>query len=374
MSYYGMVLLVFLSAAAGAALGQEPLLHVDVFVSGKDGYAAYRIPAVETALSGAVLAFAEARKHDARDPGEKGQEIDLVMKRSTDGGATWSAMRVVEHSGEFWSSANAATLVDHSNGRVWVFYIRCKPGRGTDTARPGTDDVTNLARWSDDEGLTWSEPADQTHIAREMVDARWGLSVPGPGGAIQDRKGRLIVPMWRYAPWGNFTLVSEDHGRTWQRGSQVPLPQGGDEDQLVELSDGRILFDIRQQKGPHRWTATSDDGGRTWSQPRPGQPTTPVCCAIERYTLKSGGDDRDRILWTGPAGPGRNKLVVRMSYDEGQTFPHERLISDGPAAYSDMTVLKDKSVGVLWERADYRFVTFTRLDRDFLEPVAAPRR
>jgi len=136
----------------------------------------------------------------------------------------------------------------------------------------------------------------------------------------------------------------------------------------------RILFDIRQQKGPHRWTATSDDGGCTWSQPRPGQPTTPVCCAIERCTLKSGDDDHDRILWTGPAGPGRNKLVVRMSYDEGQTFPHERLISDGPAAYSDMTVLKDKSVGVLWERADYRFVTFTRLDRDFLEPVVAPRR
>ena len=95
---------------------------------------------------------------------------------------------------------------------------------------------------------------------------------------------------------------------------------------------------------------------------------TPVCCAIERYTLKSAGDDRDRILWTGPLGPGRNKLVVRTSYDEGQTFPSERLISDEPAAYSDLTVLKDKTVGVLWERGNYRFLTFTRLDREFLEP------
>ena len=136
-----------------------------------------------------------------------------------------------------------------------------------------------------------------------------------------------------------------------------------------ELADGRILEDIRQPKGPHRWRATSSDGGVTWSKPRPGETVTPVACAIERYTLKSAGDDRNRILWTGPKGPGRNKLIVLTSYDEGRTFTNERVISDGPAAYSDLTVLKDKSVGVLWERGDYRFITFTRLDREFLEPT-----
>ncbi|MCY2952509.1 MAG: sialidase family protein [Planctomycetota bacterium] len=373
MSYFGTVSFVFVWVGAAVASGGQPLRHVDVFVSGRDGYAAYRIPAVETTPRGAILAFAEARKHNLSDPGEKGQEIDLVLKRSTDGGATWSSMHVIEHSGELWSSANPATVVDRSNGRVWVFYIRCKPGRGTESAHPGTDDVANLARWSDDNGLTWSEPIDHTRVARNMADGQWRISVPGPGGAVQDRKGRLIVPMWRHAPWGNFALVSEDHGRTWQRGSQVSLPQGGDEDQLVELSDGRLLLDMRQQSGPHRWMAISADGGRSWSQPVAGQKTTPVCCAIERYTLKSAGDDRDRILWTGPVGPGRNKLVVRTSYDEGQTFSRECLISEEPAAYSDMTILKDKSVGVLWERADYRFITFTRFDRDFLEPAVAPR-
>jgi sialidase-1 len=229
--------------------------------------------------------------------------------------------------------------------------------------------VANRARYSDDHGRTWSEPIDQTNVARDMADAQWRISVPGPGGAIQDRQGRLIVPMWRFAPWGAFAIFSEDHGRTWHRGAQVPGKQGGDEDQLVELADGRILLDIRQQSGPHRWLALSSDGGRTWSEPRPGQPVTPVCCAIERYTLKSTGDDRDRILWTGPLGPGRNKLVVRTSDDEGQTFTHERLIADEPAAYSDLCVLKDKSVGVLWERGNYRFITFTRLTREFLEPA-----
>lgn len=371
-------------AAVAAASGMSPPEHVDVFVSGQDGYTGYRIPAIETTSDGSLLAFAEARKYNLSDPGGKGQEIDLVLKRSTDGGATWSAMKLIEHSGEFWSSANPATVVDRQNGRVWVFYLRCKPGRGTHAARPGTDDVANLARYSDDHGQTWSGteesgPIDQTHVARDMADAQWRISVPGPGGAIQDRKGRLIVPMWRFAPFSAFVLFSEDHGRTWHRGAQVPGTQvpgtqvppthGLDEDQLVELSDGQILLDARQHGGPNRWTATSSDGGRTWSAPRPGQPVTPVCCAIQRYTLESAGDDRDRILWTGPKGPGRNKLIVRTSYDEGRTFTNERVISDEPAAYSDLTVLKDKSVGVLWERGNYRFITFTRLDREFLEPA-----
>lgn len=353
---------------ASAASSAEPLAHVDVYYSGKDGYAGYRIPAIETAADGSLLAFAEARKYNLSDPGGKGNEIDLVLKRSSDGGATWSAMKVIEHSGDYWSSANPATVVDRQNGRVWVFYLRCKPGRGSREARPGTDDAANLARYSDDHGATWSEPIDQTRIARDMADAQWRISVPGPGGAIQDRHGRLIVPMWRSAPYGVLAMFSEDHGRTWQRGAQVPGQHGGDEDQMVELADGRILLDIRQETGPHRWLAESSDGGRTWSEPRPGQQVTPVCCAIERYTLKSAGDDRDRILWTGPRGPGRKTLVVRTSYDEGQTFTNERLIADEPAAYSDLTLLKDKTVGVLWERGNYRFITFTRLDREFLEP------
>ena len=94
---------------------------------------------------------------------------------------------------------------------------------------------------------------------------------------------------------------------------------------------------------------------------------TPVACAIKRLTLQSAGDDRNRIIWTGPKGPGRKTLVARVSYDEGQTFTNERLIADEPAAYSDLTVLPDKTVGVLWERGDYRFVTFTRLSLAFLE-------
>lgn len=359
------VLLVPLFSAAACC---EPLLtHTDVFVSGRDGYQMYRIPAIETAPDGSLLAFAEARKFGGADPGYGKQDIDLVLKRSTDGGRSWSAMRVIEDAGDLWSAANPATVVDRQTRRVWVLYLRSKPERSTDTSRPGTDDMQTLARWSADNGLTWSAPMDLTKVARDYNDPTWKASVIGPGGAIQTKTGRLVAPVWKVKPYGDLAMFSDDHGQTWQRGALVPSKKGGDEDQLVELADGRLLLDMRQNSGPRRMRATSADGGRTWSEPRPGETVTPVACAIERLSLKSAGDDRNRIIWTGPKGPGRKTLVVRVSYDEGDTFTGERLISAEPAAYSDLTVLKDKTVGVLWERANYKYLTFTRFNLEFLE-------
>ncbi|SPE59541.1 hypothetical protein SBV1_330012 [Verrucomicrobia bacterium] len=110
----------------------EPLLsHTDVFVSGKDGYYMYRIPAIEAAPDGSLVAFAEARKYGADDPGVGKQDIDLVFKRSTNNGASWSSMTVLEHPGELWSAANPATVVDRTNGRLWLFYLRSRPGCST---------------------------------------------------------------------------------------------------------------------------------------------------------------------------------------------------------------------------------------------------
>jgi sialidase-1 len=350
---------------------QPGIKQADVFTSGQDRYHTYRIPAIETAPDGSLLAFAEARKYNAADPGMEENDIDLVMKRSSDGGMTWSPMKIIEDPGERWSAANPATGVDKSNGRVWLLYLRSKPGRSSETARPGTDDMQTLARTSSDNGFTWSDAVDLTDVARDMADPNWRVSVVGPGGPIQDRSGRLIAPVWRRGPPGVFAIFSADHGRTWQRGQVMPGGRGGNENQLVELSDGRILMNFRQDSGPQRWTAVSNDGGKTWSEPRESVKVTPVACAVERYTLRSPVGDRDCILWTGPKGPGRLKLVIRVSRDNGQTFPVERPISEEYAAYSDLTVLKDKSVGILWERGvrqGYQYITFTRVTRAFLEP------
>jgi len=362
--------LAFAVGSLCAATAAAPPEGIDVFIERTGGYFAYRIPAIETAPDGSILAFAEARKYNLNDPGFDNQDIDLVFRRSSDGGKTWLPMKVIEDPGERWSAANPATLVDRTNGRVWLLYIRCKPGRNEDTARPGTDDSQVFARTSDDNGATWSEPIDLTRVSRDFDDPKWRLSCVGPGGMIQDRHGRLVAPFYKHEPFGTFALYSDDHGKSWQRSAFVPA-QSGDECQLVELADGRLLMDIRQETGSARSFSISPDGGKTWSAHRGGLPVSPVACAIERYSLKSAGEDRDRIIWTGPKGPDRQNLVVRISYDEGLTWPVERMISAGPSAYSDMTILNDRSVGLLWERGvahGYQFITFTRLTREFLEP------
>ena len=360
----------FLVLVSWAAHAEPVVEHVDVFTSGADGYHSYRIPAIEAAADGSLVALCEARKHNLADPGFGKQDIDLAVKRSTDGGRTWSKMEIIEDPGEHWSAANPATLVDRQSGRFWILYLRSKPERSTRTSRPGTDDMQTLARHSDDHGVTWSEPIDLSDVARDMKDPQWRASVVGPGGMIQDRNGRFIAPFCKVMPPAVFTIYSDDHGATWKRGEMVPGDGVGNEDQLVELADGRILLDIRQLRGPRRWQAVSRDGGHSWTATRPGETVSPVACAIERYTLQSAGDDRNRIVWTGPKGPDRRNLVVRVSYDEGETFSVERQLSDGMAAYSDLTILKDKSVGVLWERGveqGYQFITFTRFNLDFLE-------
>lgn len=365
--------LVSVALVAGAP-AQSRLEQTDVFVSGQDGYHTFRIPALETAPDGSLLAFAEARKYSAADPGFGKQEIDLVYKRSTNNGVTWSAMQVMEAPGELWSAANPATVVDRSQGRVWVLYLRSKPGCSTDTSRPGTDDMQTLARWSRDNGQTWSPPQDLTGVARDLSDPLWRASVAGPGGAVQTRRGRLLVPMWKM-PYGVFAIYSDDHGQTWRRGEPVPGNLGGDESQLVELGDGRILIDIRQNSGPHRWLAESKDGGQTWGEPRAGLTVTPVACAIERYTSQAAGADQDCLIWTGPSGPDRQRLVIRTSFDKGRNFTDERVISPRFAAYSDLAILQDHSVGVLWERGverGYQFITFARLKADFFQGLDFP--
>ena len=189
------------------------------------------------------------------------------------------------------------------------------------------------------------------------------------------RSGRLIAPATRRTSGKtqSFALYSDDHGAEWHAGEVVT--GAVNEAQIVELSDGRLLMSVRPNSGGNRLATLSSDNGEHWTTPAPLFPSTRVAEAIERYTRQGENSaSRNRLLHTIPAGGplgARSNLEIRISYDEGVSFGISRKVYAAYAAYSDLVNIDSDQVGILWERGNttgYQFITFTLVDRAFLEP------
>lgn len=325
-----------------------------LFERGADGYACFRIPAVVTTPEGALLAFAEGRRAGCSDTGD----IDLVLRRSEDGGATWGPLQVVWDSGPN-TSGNPAPVVDRHTGEVfllstWNLGVDREP-EIIDQTSQDTRRVYVLS--STDDGRTWSEPRE---ITADVKQPDWTWYATGPGSGIQLEKGpyrgRLMVACDHIEAgtkhYYSHVIYSDDHGRTWRLGGSTPQHQVN-ESEVAELSDGRLLLNMRNYAPDekHRKVATSIDGGRTWSAIR--SDTTliePICQAgLERYRFATP-EAPGVLLFTNPASKtAREKMTLRASFDEGRTWPVALRLHDGFAAYSDPVVLPDGSVGVLFE-------------------------
>jgi sialidase-1 len=350
------------------------LEQVEVFKSGKDGYHTYRIPAVVVATNRTVLAFCEGRKDSARDTGR----IDLVLKQSFDGGRTWGPQRVL------WSDStnvcgNPTVLVDRITGTIWLLATwnlaadteqKIADGSSQDTRR-----VFELH--SADNGLTWSTPRELTSAVKKPT---WRWYATGPGNAIQLTRGaharRLLVPAnhTEMNPQGrsiscSHVIFSDDHGRTWQIGGIED--EQTNESTLVELADGSVIQNMRSYAGKHlRAIGVSHDGGLGWTHIRldPALPE-PVCQgSLLRWTWPDG-TQKNRILFSNPASTKRENLTVRLSYDEGVSWPSAKVLSAAPAAYSCLTALLDGMIGCLYEcgsKTPYERIVLARLTlRDF---------
>ena len=222
---------------------------------------------------------------------------------------------------------------------------------------------------SNDEGATWVGPAD---ITASVNRPDWNRIVPGPGVGIQLRSGRLVIPCNHVIGdvAFNHVIYSDDHGKTWRLGGST---EGNtDENQIVELADGTLLLNIRnyREKG-HRGLSMSKDGGLTWSTIS-SDPTLiePICQAsFIRYT-ESPPSIKNRLLFSNPASQTeRIKMTVRVSYDEGKTWPVAKSLHAGPSAYSCLVVLPDRSIGCLYERGvkhPYETIAFARFSLDWL--------
>ena len=347
-----------------------------LFHSGEDGYHTYRIPALVVTNPGTILAFAEARKNSRRDHGD----IDTVLKRSSDGGKTWEPLQLVWDDGPH-TCGNPCPVVDRDTGTIWLHLSRndYRDHQGTIDAGTSREPRTAWVTNSTDDGATWQKPVNISPSVRKP-DWRWYGT--GPCNGIQMRTGRLVIPTC-YSAWvekngegfANYypnVIYSDDHGKTWQTGGTAGDNAG--ESTVVELSDGSLMTNVRNW--PHltrgRGVAKSSDGGLTWSDPEINQVLIDSGCqaSLLSYTAKPEFA-KNRLLFSNPASlqPRRHKMTVRLSYDDGKTWPASKVIHSGPSAYSNLVVLPDLSLGCLFERGKkhaYETIAFARFTLEWL--------
>ncbi|MBT2419979.1 exo-alpha-sialidase [Streptomyces sp. ISL-22] len=354
------------------------------YVSGEGGYDTYRIPATITTPRGTVLAFAEGRHDGAGDTGD----IDVVLRRSLDGGCRWGPLTVVA-AGDGDTRGNPAPVVDPRTGAV-VLVTSYNSGAVTEAeimrgeATPEQSRRVFVQRSLDD-GRHFSAPRD---ITRQVKPANWRWYATGPGHAIALRRGpyagRLVVPSNHSAApaagsadtgqepryYGAHAIYSDDGGRNWRVGFVDDSYDGlanANESTAAELPDGRLYFSARDQHGTstgNRLDSHSSDGAETLDRPYTVQPTLNDVPVVEGSVLQLPGRGSP-LLFSAPSVPtARQAMAVWRSTDGGATFTKARTLSERRAAYSDLVPLGRRTVGVLYETGltgTYETIEFRRL-------------
>lgn len=373
---------VFIQAAQPVASEESPSSFVPVFVGGHEGYACYRIPALVTTKHGALLAVADGRISGCNDIPNP---LDLVLKRSLDNGRTWTPLQIIADYGKNTNdtdvypaygltnpvsrvaAGDAALLLDRTNGRVWVIYDNGASIGGKRHNRA----IKLELRYSDDEGVTWS-PAIDIEAKNPRLRPAGTDFLASPGNGVQlaggPHAGRLIFPAYVWAePFYSTVIYSDDHGRNWQRGGNAGA--GGGEIQVAETRDGQLLATIRNNTFPQkgvRFFSTSSDGGETWGTPyyqttNQAPLPDPKCQAsLLRLPSTNGANANPLILANAADTASRIKMTLRISYDEGRTWPVSNLVYAGDSAYSALTTLPSGEIGLLLEMDGYKRISFVR--------------
>lgn len=315
----------------------------------------YRIPAMVTAKDGAIVTVADKRIENNKDLPAK---IDIVSRRSTDGGKTWSEYVTVAANDEIGGCGDPAMVVDEHTGDILVIFTH---GNGLWQSSPGHISVAR----SKDNGLSWEKAIDinpqiLTSDPNGEQPIKCTSAFASSGRAVQLKDGRILFSLVAREE-GNkyfkvYAIYSDDGGYTW-KSSGNPASANGDESKIVELSDGTLLMSIRNRTGLLRKFSYSHDRGETWTEPVPIEDIPDPRCNGDIIRITENG--RNLLLHSLPGDPGgRNNVAIYVSEDEGKTWPIKKTVVNVPSAYSSMTVLPDGSVGILTEESSNNHASY----------------
>lgn len=329
---------------------------------GADGYETYRIPALIAVDTKRVLAFCEGRVGGFADSGN----IDIVYKVSDDSGKSWSVQKVLVDDGNN-CCGNPAPVYDEKTKTLFLMYT-WNHGGDKESAikkRKSRDTRRVFVISSTDFGNTWTVPRE---ITSEVKRADWTWYATGPGAGIQLGKGahagRLVVPCDHFDFAENLfhshIVYSDDHGASWHIGGIAQ--SGTNECQVAELSDGSLLLNMRnfETKIKTRQRAKSTDGGTTWIALSPDSILIePVCQASLRSSLNIFS--KRFLFFSNPASEKRENMTLRISFDDGQSWPVSVLMCKGPSAYSAIEITKNKTVLCLYESGTFTLFPYKKI-------------
>jgi len=323
----------------------EQLLLIDLFYNGlKSGVACYRIPALASAMDGSLIAAADERIPSCADLGTN-PNVNIVLRRSTDGGNTWEAPKVVVDFEEGISASDPSFITDGQNGDVLLFYNYMDHVREKGVYR------FQFIR-SSDHGITWSKPIDFTdQIMRQGWQKPFLFITSGNG--TQTKDGKLLHTLAHVGEKAAYVIISADHGKSWKLIDRPLVP--GDESRVVELSDGQWMVNTRVNGAAKRYTHTSADAGNSWVTAPVDVLQDPGCNA---GLVVSGA----RLYFSHLSTPKERKnLTLKWSDNLGKTWDGNLTIYEGSSAYSSLVPMAGGNLGLLFERDDYTKITFVKI-------------
>lgn len=333
----------------------EGISHTPLFGEGMQEGRGYRIPSLisfkDREGRDIVMAFAESRADAMFDWGD----IDLVARRSLDGGKTWGPIRVLVDAGKR-TAGNPCPVFDRDTRTLWLPFC-----------------IDNKQVWmmkSTDFGVSFSKPINITYalnLGLKCNDSPLCMEYgTGPGVGIQLRNSRLVVPAYYFrskSKRGAHVLYSDDHGASWKKGDDLGV---GEEPQAVERKDGTLYTNCRFKRCKPRRIGVSKDGGLTWLAPYEDEAL--IDAQTQASVIRLPGYEHT-LLFSNPAGCARGNLTLRQSEDDGKTWPFQREVYSGPSCYSQLCALPDGTILLLFESGKYDYreeLTLVRLDRDWI--------